>query len=142
MPARSANGAATLLPIPAIVGHAATRLALEKDPTIATVLALERRAPVICFGIGALAPDSVLVQSGFITIDEQAALKARGAVGDILSRYVGVPATSSIHSSTQERSGWNYAIAPSGNSRSAWRLARISTWSCVPRSRLDISTYS
>ena len=86
--ARSANGAATLLPVPAIVGHAATRLALEQDPTIATVLALGRRAPVICFGLGALAPDSVLVQSGFITTDEQAALKAKGAVGDILSRYV------------------------------------------------------
>jgi deoxyribonucleoside regulator len=52
------------------------------------VLALGRRAPVICFGLGALAPDSVLVQSGFITTDEQAALKAKGAVGDILSRYV------------------------------------------------------
>ncbi len=28
------------------------------------------------------------MQSGFITTDEQAALKARGAVGDILSRFV------------------------------------------------------
>jgi len=86
--ARSANGAATLLPVPAILGHAATRIALERDPTIATVLALGRRAPVICFGMGALAPDSVLVQSGFITTDEQAALRAKGAVGDILSRYI------------------------------------------------------
>ncbi len=86
--ARSANGAATLLPVPAILGHAATRVALEQDPTIATVLALGRRSPVICFGMGALAPDSVLVQSGFITTDEQAALRAKGAVGDILSRYI------------------------------------------------------
>ena len=31
-------------------------------------------------GLGALAPDSVLVQSGFITTDEQAALKALGVV--------------------------------------------------------------
>jgi deoxyribonucleoside regulator len=38
--------------------------------------------------MGELAPDSVLVQSGFITTDEQVALKAKGAVGDILSRYV------------------------------------------------------
>ena len=48
----------------------------------------------------------------------------------------------SIRSSTQERSGQNYAIAPSGNSRSAWRPVRISTRSCAPRSRLDISTCS
>lgn len=86
--ARSANGMATLLPVPAILGHAATRLALEQDPTIASVLALGRRAPVICFGLGAMVPDSVLVQSGFVTEAEQAALKAKGAVGDILSRYI------------------------------------------------------
>jgi deoxyribonucleoside regulator len=86
--ARSANGAATLLPVPAILGRAATRVALEQDPTIASVLALGRRAPAICFGMGAMASDSVLVQSGFITTEEQAALKAKGAVGDILSRFI------------------------------------------------------
>lgn len=86
--ARAANGMATLLPVPAILGHAATRLALEQDPTIAGVLALGRRAPVICFGMGAVAPDSVLVQSGFVSEAEQARLRAKGAVGDILSRYI------------------------------------------------------
>lgn len=86
--ARSANGTATLLPVPAILGSAATRVALERDPTIAAVLELGRRAPVICFGMGAIAPDSVLVQSGFVTETETAALKERGAVGDILSRYI------------------------------------------------------
>ncbi|MGJ4854312.1 sugar-binding transcriptional regulator [Labrys sp. KB_33_2] len=86
--ARSANGTATLLPVPAILGHAATRVALEQDPTIASVLELARKAPVICFGMGTISPDSVLVQSGFVTEAETAALKAKGAVGDILSRYV------------------------------------------------------
>jgi deoxyribonucleoside regulator len=86
--AYSANGTATLLPVPAILGHAATRVALEEDPTIAGVLALGRRAPVICFGMGAVVPDSVLVQSGFVTEAEQAALRTKGAVGDILSRYI------------------------------------------------------
>ena len=88
--ARSANGTATLLPVPAILGQAATRTALEQDPTIASVLALGRRAPVICFGMGAIAPDSVLLQSGFVTEAEQARLRAKGAVGDILSRYIDV----------------------------------------------------
>jgi deoxyribonucleoside regulator len=86
--ARSANAAATLLPVPAILGHAAMHVALEQDPTIASVLALGRRAPVICFGMGAIVGDSVLVQSGFITVEEQAARKAKGAVGDILSRFI------------------------------------------------------
>ncbi|MGN8117800.1 sugar-binding transcriptional regulator [Labrys sp. 22185] len=86
--ARSANGTATLLPVPAILGHAATRIALEQDPTIASVLELARQAPVICFGMGTISSDSVLVQSGFVTEAETAALKAKGAVGDILSRYI------------------------------------------------------
>ena len=30
----------------------------------------------------------MLVQSGFVTVEEQAALKAKGAVGDILSRFI------------------------------------------------------
>ena len=38
--------------------------------------------------MGAMTPDSVLVQSGFVTEKEQSALKAKGAVGDILSRYI------------------------------------------------------
>ena len=86
--ARSANGTATLLPVPAILGHAATRVALEEDPTISSVLELGRRAPIICFGMGTISPQSVLVQSGFVTEAETAALKAKGAVGDILSRYI------------------------------------------------------
>lgn len=91
--ARSANGTATLLPVPAILGQAATRVALEQDPTIAGVLALGRRAPVICFGMGSIGPDSVLVQSGFVSEAETAMLKAKGAVGDILSRYVDAQGT-------------------------------------------------
>jgi deoxyribonucleoside regulator len=86
--ARSANGLATLLPVPAILGHAATRTALEQDPTIAAVLELGRRAPVICFGIGAISADSVLVRSGYLSTAEAEALIAKGAVGDILSRYI------------------------------------------------------
>jgi deoxyribonucleoside regulator len=86
--ARTANGTATLLPVPAILGQAATRIALENDPTIAKVLELGRRASVICFGLGAISPQSVLVQSGFVSEAETLALREKGAVGDILSRYI------------------------------------------------------
>ncbi|WP_191061611.1 sugar-binding transcriptional regulator [Geminicoccus harenae] len=86
--ARAANGHAILLPVPAILGKAATRVALEQDPTIAGVLEVGRKAEVICFGLGAIAADSVLVQSGFVGEAEVQHLKAKGAVGDILSRYI------------------------------------------------------
>ncbi|WP_159711998.1 sugar-binding transcriptional regulator [Geminicoccus flavidas] len=86
--ARAANGHAILLPVPAILGKAATRVALEQDPTIAGVLEVGQKAAVICFGLGAIAVDSVLVQSGFVGESEVQRLKAKGAVGDILSRYI------------------------------------------------------
>jgi deoxyribonucleoside regulator len=86
--ARSGNGSATLLPVPSIFGHAATRVALEQDPTIAAVLELGKRAPVICFGIGGITSESVLVKSGYLSASEQQELANKGAVGDILSRYI------------------------------------------------------
>jgi deoxyribonucleoside regulator len=82
------NGRATLLPVPAIVGRAETRIVLEQDPVIETVLALGRDAPVVCFGLGSMTPDSVLVRSGYITATEIAALRARGAIGDVLGRFI------------------------------------------------------
>lgn len=86
--ASAGRGSATLLPVPAIFGHAATKAALEHDPTIASVLEFATRVPVICFGIGAMVPDSVLIQSGYVSLEEHALLRKKGAVGDILSRYI------------------------------------------------------
>lgn len=86
--ARAGRGTATLLPVPAIFGHAATKLALEQDPTIAGVLEFANRVPVVCFGIGAMVADSVLIQSGYVSLEEHERLKEKGAVGDILSRYI------------------------------------------------------
>ena len=35
-----------------------------------------------------MVPDSVLIQSGYVSLEEHEQLIARGAVGDILSRYI------------------------------------------------------
>ncbi len=86
--ALAGNGRATLLPVPAVVGRAETRTVLECDPVIETVLTLGREAPVVCFGLGGMTPDSVLVQSGFIAEAEIARLRKAGAVGDILGRFI------------------------------------------------------
>lgn len=86
--ARAGNGRATLLPVPAIVGRAETRLVLERDPVIATVLALAATAEVVCFGLGGMTADSVLVQSGCITDSDIDRLRASGAVGDVLGRFI------------------------------------------------------
>ena len=86
--ARAGNGGALLLPVPAIVGRASTREVLEQDPFIARVLELGARAPVACFSVGDVTPDSVLVQSGYLNEAEIAGLRRRGAVGDILGRFI------------------------------------------------------
>jgi deoxyribonucleoside regulator len=86
--AQAGNGRATLLPVPAIVGKQSTREALEQDPVIADVLALAEAAPVVCFSLGALSTDSVLVESGYIGPAKIDALRARGAIGDILGHFI------------------------------------------------------
>jgi deoxyribonucleoside regulator len=86
--ARRGNGTATILPVPAIVGKASTRAVLEEEPMVTSVLELAKDAQVACFGLGALSHSSVLVESGYLTCEQVDALGARGAVGDILGRFV------------------------------------------------------
>ncbi len=86
--ALAGNGRATLLPVPAMVGRAETRAVLERDPVIEAVMALGRAAQVVCFGLGSMTPDSVLVRSGCISEAEIARLRQAGAVGDVLGRFI------------------------------------------------------
>lgn len=86
--AQSAGGTATLLPVPAIVGKRSTREALEADPIVERVLELAAMAKVICFGMGGLTHHSVLLDSGYFDEGDIDRLRDRGAVGDILGRFV------------------------------------------------------
>ena len=91
--AQARNGRATMLPVPAIVGLADTRQVLERDPVIAGTLQLGMQAPAICFGLGGVTSDFVLVQSGCITEVDIASLRAKGAVGDIVGRFIDAEST-------------------------------------------------
>lgn len=86
--AQSGNGIASLLPVPAVVGKASTRQVLEEDPIIAQVLELANQAPVVCFSVGALSHESVLVGSGYLEPADIDRLAERGAIGDILGRFI------------------------------------------------------
>jgi deoxyribonucleoside regulator len=86
--AASGRGRATLLPLPAIVEHASTREALYSETFVQETLAKARAADALLFSLGALSPESVLVQSGAVTPDEVARLRAAGACGDVLGHYV------------------------------------------------------
>lgn len=86
--ARKANGRMIPLPVPAIVGERLTREVLEKDRIVADVLKSARAAPVLVFSMGIAGEKSVLLQSGNILPEEMAKLVRRGAVGDILGRFI------------------------------------------------------
>jgi deoxyribonucleoside regulator len=85
----STTGAAVrLMPAPAIVGTAHLRHALEADPSVGETLEAARRAPVAVFSLGIPTPHSVLVESGFVGPADQVRLRAAGAVGDVLGRFL------------------------------------------------------
>ena len=86
--ARQGRGTVSLLPAPAIVERATTRKALESDPAIRGVLDAARSADVLVFSLGALSSDSVLVEAGYLTRGDVDRLRASGAVGDVLGRFV------------------------------------------------------
>jgi len=88
--ARSGQGRATLLPLPAIVEHASTRSALYAESSVQDTLARARAADALLFSLGALGPASVLVQSGAVTPAELERLGAAGACGDVLGHYLTV----------------------------------------------------
>jgi len=86
--AEKAGGSATLLPSPAILERRETRLAIEGDRTVAAVLGRGLAASAYLYSAGAADGSSVLVQSGYLGTDQIEALVDRGAVGDLVGRFI------------------------------------------------------
>lgn len=84
----TARASIRLMPAPAVVGSAELRRALEADPAVGETLEAARQAPVAIFSLGIPTPESVLVASGFVSEADQARLRAAGAVGDVLGRFL------------------------------------------------------
>lgn len=86
--AHKAFGAATLLPSPAILERLETKQAIESDRAVAAVLEQATGASAYLYSAGQADEHSALVDSGYLSPDEVAELVARGAVGDIVGRYI------------------------------------------------------
>lgn len=86
--AQKASGQATLLPSPAILERRETKLAIESDRTVAGVLELAAGASAYLFSAGVADAGSVHVDSGYLTAADVDRLMRRGAVGDVLGRYI------------------------------------------------------
>jgi len=86
--ATKGGGRATLLPVPAIVEHAATRFALDAERFVAEALHRAARADALLFSLGVLDDESVLVRSGAVTDAELLRLRAANACGDVLGHFL------------------------------------------------------
>lgn len=82
------RGEAVLLPSPAILERRETKEAITSDRTVAGVLALASRADAYLFSAGVGDEHSALVDSGYLRADDIAELARKGAIGDVLGRYV------------------------------------------------------
>jgi deoxyribonucleoside regulator len=86
--AQKAEGEAVLLPSPAILERTETKRAIESDRVVADALARAASASAYLFTAGAAVDDSALVESGYLGPDDVAELVRKGAVGDVLGRFV------------------------------------------------------
>jgi deoxyribonucleoside regulator len=86
--AHRAGGSAVLLPSPAILERLETKRAIEADRTVAEVLARAGAASAYLYSAGVADATSVLVDSGYLSAGEIDALVAKGAVGDVVGRYI------------------------------------------------------
>ncbi|WP_040163962.1 sugar-binding transcriptional regulator [Microbacterium gorillae] len=82
------RGEVMLLPSPAILERRETKEAVVSDRTIAGVLALAGSADVYLFSAGVGDEHSALVESGYLRAEDVAELARKGAIGDVLGRYI------------------------------------------------------
>ncbi|MGF2947765.1 sugar-binding transcriptional regulator [Microbacterium alcoholitolerans] len=86
--AQRGSGQAVLLPSPAILERIETKQAIESDRTIAAILDQAASANTFLFTAGPCDPASAHVENGYLSTDDIAELAGRGAVGDVLGRYI------------------------------------------------------
>jgi DNA-binding transcriptional regulator LsrR (DeoR family) len=86
--AERAGGTGYYMPAPFFCDSVADREVLLSQRELRAVLDLARSAPVMVVGIGALSKDLGMIESGMIRPDEQAALLAAGAAGEVLGNFV------------------------------------------------------
>lgn len=82
------GGSAIYLPAPGIVGSVAAMEAITADHFVRDAMALFEQVTTALVGIGALEPSKLLADSGNrFSMEEIEALRAQGAVGDVLLRF-------------------------------------------------------
>jgi DNA-binding transcriptional regulator LsrR (DeoR family) len=137
--ARLTGATPVFLPAPGLVGSAATRDALSRDPSVSNVLEMYSSLTILLVGIGSLEPSPLLQRSGnAVAPEDQDALRRAGAVGDICLRFFdasGVPVRTGLDErivgiSTADLCAVPRTIAVAGGDRKegAIRAALLGKW--------------
>ncbi|MGY4859920.1 sugar-binding transcriptional regulator [Cryobacterium sp. AP23] len=86
--AQKGAGQFTLLPSPAILERVETKQAIATDRSVAAVLEMGSSASAYLFSAGQADAGSAHVESGYLTPDQVDELVRKGAVGDIVGRFI------------------------------------------------------
>jgi len=86
--AQKGGGQFTLLPSPAILERVETKEAIASDRSIAGVLDMGCAASAYLFSAGQADGDSAHVDSGYLTPEQVNELVRKGAVGDVVGRFI------------------------------------------------------
>lgn len=86
--ARRGRSVGHMIPAPAIVTEVNLGRWLRREPSVARTLTQAPSADLLVFSPGILEADSVLVPSGFLTVNGMARLKKMGDVTDLFSHFV------------------------------------------------------
>jgi len=76
------------LPSPAILERVETKLAIASDRSVAAVLEMGSSASAYLFSAGQADAGSAHVDSGYLTPDQVDELVRKGAVGDVVGRFI------------------------------------------------------
>ncbi|WEO78399.1 sugar-binding domain-containing protein [Cryobacterium sp. SO2] len=86
--AQKGGGQFTLLPSPAILERVETKQAIATDRSVAAVLEMGSAASAYLFSAGQADAGSAHVESGYLTPDQVDELVRKGAVGDVVGRFI------------------------------------------------------
>ena len=86
--AQKSAGQVVLLPSPAILERLETKRAIESDRTVAGVIALAAESSMYLFSAGVADATSILVENGYLTAADLDELVRKGAVGDVVGRFI------------------------------------------------------
>ncbi|AHY47756.1 Transcriptional regulator contains sigma factor-related N-terminal domain [Rubrobacter radiotolerans] len=82
------RASAEALYAPLFVEDRSTAEALTKDPDIRNTVELVRQASLVLYSVGTLDDDSTIVKLGYLSDEQRAFLRERGAAGDIVCRWI------------------------------------------------------